>query len=262
MARSIESVHMSVTIEALISCANQLLKPEVFNDYCPNGLQVQGKSEIKRLVVGVTASQALIDAAIEQGADAILVHHGFFWKAEDPCIVGIKHRRLQALIKNDINLIAYHLPLDAHPQYGNNAALARLLGVVSMAGLEAGNPYSVGNIGRLPEPLSATQLCRAVAAVVGREPLLVKGGDHLIETLAWCSGAAQNYIDVAAARGADAYLSGEISESTVHSARELGVHYIAAGHHATERYGVQALGQWLAEQFDLEYQFIEIDCPA
>ena len=253
---------MPITIEALLSCCNELLKPNVFNDYCPNGLQVQGKNDISRLVCGVTASQALIDRAIEAQADALLVHHGFFWKGEDPCITGIKQRRIRSLLSHDINLIAYHLPLDAHPRLGNNAQLAERLQITTTGGLEADNPHSVGNIGRLQQPVTATAFCRRVADVLGREPLLVAGGDHLIDTIGWCTGAAQGYIEQAALRGADAYLSGEISEPTVHSARELGVHYIAAGHHATERYGVQAVGDYLAQTFDLDYQFIDVDNPA
>ncbi len=252
---------MSTTIESLLSCCSTLLKPESFSDYCPNGLQVQGKSNISRLVCGVTASQLLIDRAIEAQADAILVHHGFFWKGEDPCVTGIKQRRLQSLLKHDINLIAYHLPLDAHAQLGNNAQLAQRLGIAITGGLEVDNPCSVGNVGRLQKPVSARQFCRLVADTLHREPLLVEGGDQRISTIAWCTGAAQGYIEQAAALGVDAYLSGEISEPTVHSARELGVHYIAAGHHATERYGVQAVGQYLAETLGVDYQFIDVNNP-
>ncbi len=253
---------MPVDIQALLACTNELLSPEAFSDYCPNGLQLAGKREVHKLVCGVTASQALIEQAVAVGADALLVHHGFFWKGEDPCITGIKHRRIQALMNNNINLIAYHLPLDAHPQLGNNSQLAKRLGIEVTGGMEAGNPHSVGNVGRLSTPVPAEEFCRLLAKVLDREPLLVAGGDHVIETIAWCTGAAQGYIDQAAALGVDAYLSGEISEPTVHSARELGLHYIAAGHHATERYGVQALGEYLAEKFELDYQFIDVDCPA
>lgn len=253
---------MPVDIKELIVQLDQLLQPELFSDYCPNGLQVQGKSEISKLVCGVTASQGLIDAAIGAGADAILVHHGFFWKGEDPCVIGMKRRRLAALLKNDVSLLAYHLPLDAHPQYGNNAQLALKLGIVSSGAMDPNNPLSVGNIGKLDAPISASEFCQRVAEVLEREPLLVSAGDHPIETIAWCTGAAQGYIDQAAAVGVDAYLSGEISEPTVHSARELGVHYIAAGHHATERYGVQAVAEFLASRLDLQVQFIDDDNPA
>ncbi len=252
---------MSVSLEAFLNCTNELLKPEAFNDYCPNGLQVQGSGTIKKLVAGVTASQALIDRAIEEGADTLLVHHGYFWKGENSCLVGMKHRRIKALINNNINLIAYHLPLDAHPVMGNNAQLAKRLDITVTGGLEPENPHSVGNVGRLPAPVSMEKFCQQVSAALGREPLMIKGGDKPIETIAWCTGGAQGYIEQAASLGVDAYLSGEVSEPTVHSARELGIHYIAAGHHATERYGVRAVGEFVAEKFGLDYQFIDIDNP-
>lgn len=253
---------MSVNRQTLLQCCEELLNPAAFKDYCPNGLQVEGGDSIQRLVAGVTANQLLIDQAIEQKADAVLVHHGFFWRGEDPCISGIKQRRIKALLDNNINLIAYHLPLDAHPTLGNNARLAHLLGISISDGLEAGNPHSVGNIGYLTQPVAAQDFCQLVAKALQREPVLVNAGDHPIKTIGWCTGGAQGYLTQAAVRGVDAYLSGEISESTVHDARELGVHYIAAGHHATERYGVQAVGQYLAEKFQLDYQYIDIGSPA
>lgn len=253
---------MPVSIEQLASHADSLLQPGLFRDYCPNGLQVMGTRPVAKLVCGVTASQALIERAVALEADALLVHHGFFWNGEDPCLTGMKYRRIRALIDSGMGLLAYHLPLDAHPTLGNNAQLAELLGITVSDGLEAGNPQSVGNIGRLPAPLPAATFAQQVAEKLGREPLLVSAGEHPIETIGWCTGAAQGYIERAAARGVDAYLSGEISEPTVHSARELGLHYIAAGHHATERYGVQALARELAQTFDLQWQFIDIDNPA
>jgi dinuclear metal center YbgI/SA1388 family protein len=253
---------MPVKLAELVACSDQLLQPQLFNDYCPNGLQVQGKAEVSRLVSGVTASQALIDHAIAGGADAMLVHHGFFWKGEDPCITGMKYSRLKGLLNNGISLIAYHLPLDAHPQYGNNAQLAKLLEIEISGGLEPGNANSVGNIGRLPVSVTADTFRQLVSDRLGREALLIPGGDHAIKTVGLCTGGAQGYIGQAAAQGVDAYLSGEISEPTVHEARELGVHYIAAGHHATERYGVQAVGEYLAQMFSLDHQFIDIDNPA
>lgn len=262
MLIQIEVLFLSVAIETLLGSVNELLDPHAFSDYCPNGLQVSGVGAVSRLITGVTASQALIDRAIECRADAILVHHGFFWKGESPCITGIKYRRIKALIEHGIHLLAYHLPLDAHPLYGNNARLAQLLNIEVTGGLQPAEARPIGNIGRLAEPLSATVFCQKVSAVLGREPLLVSAGDHLITTIGWCTGAAQGYIDQAAALGVDAYLSGEISEPTVHSARELGVHYIAAGHHATERYGVQAIGEYLAGKFELDHQFVDIDSPA
>jgi dinuclear metal center YbgI/SA1388 family protein len=253
---------MAVNLQDLLACTDELLNPKAFSDYCPNGLQVQGKQRIEKLITGVTASQDLIDRAIDEDADALMVHHGFFWKGEDPCIIGMKQRRLEALLKNNINLIAYHLPLDAHPELGNNAQLAKQLGITITGGLEVGNPLSVGNVGHLAAALTAEEFCRNLAGVLGREPLLVSGGQHTIKTIGWCTGGAQGYIEQAAALNVDAYLSGEISEPTVHCARELNIHYIAAGHHATERYGVQALGEHLAQLFELEHQFIDVDSPA
>lgn len=252
---------MAVSIDALLSLANALMQPENFSDYCPNGLQVGGVAQVNKIVTGVTASQALIERAIDEKADVLLVHHGFFWNGEDPRIVGLKFKRIKRLIEHGINLVVYHLPLDAHPELGNNAQLAKLLGIEVTGGLEVGNPHSVGNVGRLAEPVEAQVFCAKVSQVLQREPLLVAAGSHPIETIGWCTGAAQGYIEEAANLGVDAYLSGEISEPTTHSAREHGVHYIAAGHHATERYGVKALGECLAEQLDINCQFIDIDNP-
>ncbi len=253
---------MFVETKDLIAYLNERLMPERFKDYAPNGLQVEGAPTVRRLVTGVTASQALVDAAVEWGADAILVHHGYFWKGENPCITGMKQRRLKALLQNDINLLGYHLPLDAHPEIGNNTRLAQLLDLDITGGLEPGNPQSIGITGRFDPPISADQLVARISQRLGREPAYIPGGDHMISTLGLCTGGAQGYIDQAAALGLDAYLSGEISEPTVHSARENGIHYFAAGHHATERYGVQALGEELATVFEIEHLFVDIDNPA
>ena len=252
---------MATSLQKLMAEANALMEPEAFSDYCPNGLQVEGRTEIRRIVSGVTASQAMIDAAVEAGADALLVHHGFFWRGEDPCVRGMKRRRLAQLLQSELSLIAYHLPLDAHPTLGNNAQLAAELGIVVEGGMDD-SVRPVGNVGRLLAPMSASQFAAKVAKVLGRVPLLEEVGGRQISRIAWCTGAAQSYIDQAAELGVDAYLSGEVSEPTIHSARELGVHYIAAGHHATERYGVRALGQRLAETLGIEHQFIDIDNPA
>ena len=248
--------------EALLAELNTLLQPQFFRDYAPNGLQVQGRDEIRTLVTGVTACRALIERAIELNADAIFVHHGYFWKNEDPSITGMKFQRVKRLIDHGINLFAYHLPLDAHPELGNNAQLAKVLGFNSEGGLQPGEQRPVGNIGSLPQPLSLAQLGAQVAEKLGREPLLVAGGDHPIRRIAWCTGGAQGYIDQAVALGVDAYLSGEISEQTVHTARECGIHYIAAGHHATERFGAKAVGEYLAQRFALAHHFVDIDNPA
>jgi dinuclear metal center YbgI/SA1388 family protein len=195
------------------------------------------------------------------GADLLLVHHGYFWKGESAAITGIKQRRLKTLLTNDLNLLAYHLPLDVHPELGNNVQLAKLLGWQITGPLEAGNPRSVGLEGVLPEAHTGEQLAQALAAVLGREPLFIAGHQRPVKRIAWCTGAAQGYIDKAIALGVDAFVTGEVSEPTVHAARENGINFYAAGHHATERYGVQALGEHLAEQFGLEHRFIDMDNP-
>jgi dinuclear metal center YbgI/SA1388 family protein len=237
------------------------LDTDAFDDYCPNGLQVEGRSDVRRLISGVTANQALLEAAVSREADAVLVHHGYFWKGEDPRITGMKRRRLQTLLDHDISLLAYHLPLDAHPQVGNNVQLARLLGLELEGRFGPGPGQGIGLYGRLERPIDAAELVARIEQTLGRAPLHIPGGEAMIQHVAWCTGAAQGFIDQAAALGVDAYLSGEVSEQTVHSAREQGLHFFAAGHHATERYGVQALGAHLADHFGLEHLYIEIDNP-
>ncbi|SEI64011.1 dinuclear metal center protein, YbgI/SA1388 family [Pseudomonas linyingensis] len=251
---------MAIALNTLVAECGRYLDAARIADYCPNGLQVEGRAEVRRIVSGVTASQALLDAAVEAQADVVLVHHGYFWKNENPCITGIKQRRLKTLLSHEISLLAYHLPLDLHPEVGNNVQLARRLGLQVEGPLEPGNPRSVGLLGSLSEPLAPAAFAAQVAAVLGREPLLVPGCGP-IRRVAWCTGAAQGYIEQAIAAGADAYLSGEVSESTVHSARESGISFLAAGHHATERYGVQALGEYLAQRFAVEHRFIDCDNP-
>lgn len=252
---------MAVPLKQLVSYTDTVLAVEKFRDYCPNGLQVEGRSEVRKIVAGVTACQALIDAAIEAQADLILVHHGYFWKGEAQPLVGIKGNRIRALMQSDVSLLAYHLPLDAHPEWGNNVQLAKILGISVDDGLEPGNPLSVGNVGTLAAAESAEQFALRVADALGREPQLISGGERLVQKVAWCTGSAERMIEQADQLGADMFISGEISEPVVHYAREAGIHYLGAGHHATERYGVQALGEHLAAQFDLEYQFIDIHNP-
>ncbi len=237
---------------------DDFLKIDHFNDYCPNGLQVEANPEVGRIVVGVTACQALIDAAVEANAGTLIVHHGYFWKGESQVITGIKAARIGSLIRNKINLLAYHLPLDAHPLVGNNVALAKVMGwqVKSSFG-EQGLIFE----GTLARPTSAAELTAEIDRKLGSQSLLISGGDHPIRRLAWCTGAAQGFIDKAAAQGVDAFVSGEVSEPTYHAARELGIHYIAAGHHATERFGVQALALEIVDRFGLEQQFIDIPNP-
>ena len=239
---------------------NTLLKPETINDFCPNGLQVEGKDEIRTIVTGVTASQALIDAAIENNADAILVHHGYFWKGESQPITGMKKRRVAALLAKDINLFAYHLPLDIHPEMGNNAQLAQLLDIEIEAGLEPTN-NSVAMKGRLKTPLTGSEFAKKISQVLKREPLTSLVRTDKIETIALCTGGGQGYIDLAAEHGIDAYITGEASEQTIHSSREQNIDFFAAGHHATERYGIKALGEYLAKQHGFDVTFIDIDNP-
>jgi dinuclear metal center YbgI/SA1388 family protein len=248
-----------ITLQELGEYIDNFLEIERFKDYAPNGLQVQGKPGIRKIITGVSANLALIDVAIEKQADAILVHHGWFWKNEDPRIIGIKHARLKRLMQHDISMLGYHLPLDAHPVLGNNALLAKLFGFNSESVMDE---QGVGNIGFLDTPVTLGDLGKTIARVLHRKPLLIKAGTHKIKRVAWCSGGAQGWMDKAIEAGVDAFISGEISENTVHSARESGVHYIAAGHHATERYGIMALGEHLAAEFNLDCEFVDIDNPA
>ncbi len=252
---------MAVSIDQLVRYCDQLLEAKRFRDYCPNGLQVEGRQQVQRLVTGVTACQALLDEALDWQADLVLVHHGYFWKGEAAAITGIKRKRLHTLLVNDLNLMAYHLPLDAHAELGNNAQLAKRLGITLEGPLEPGQDPAIGNMGQLEQPLTLAAFAERVEQVLGRVPQLVVGGEHSIQRVALCTGAAERMIDLALEQGADLYLSGEISEPVVHTAREAGIHYCGAGHHATERYGVQALGEHLAAQFGLEHRFIDIDNP-
>ncbi len=248
-----------VPLVELVRYLDELLQPEAFQDYCPNGLQVEGCHEVSRLVAGVTATQALIDTAIERGADVILVHHGFFWKGEDARITGMKLKRLKKLLANDISVIAYHLPLDAHAEYGNNVQLARELDF-SVDG-SFGGRMELALYGRLPGAMSGEALSQHITDRLGRAPLHIAGEDAPITTVGWCTGAAQSFIEDAVSEGLDAFISGEISEQTVHVARETGIHFFATGHHATERYGVRALAEHLSQHFDINTKFVDIDNP-
>ena len=250
-----------VKTQVLVDYCDGLLEADRFNDYCPNGLQVEGREEVTRLVSGVTASQALIDSACAQQADLLLVHHGYFWKGEDPTVTGIKRRRVSKLLQAGINLLAYHLPLDAHPELGNNAQLASRLGLLEEGRFGDGHGPDLACFGTMQEPMSERELAARILAVLGREPLVVGEGPAVIKSIGWCTGAAQSYLESAARRGLDAFISGEVSEPSVHIAREYGIHYFAAGHHATERYGVQALGEHLAGRFGIQHTFIDIDNP-
>jgi dinuclear metal center YbgI/SA1388 family protein len=248
----------NIELEALL---NDVLTPSNIKDYCPNGLQVEGRCDVVKIVTGVTASQALIDKAVELNADAVLVHHGYFWKGESEPIRGMKGNRIKALIQNEVNLYAYHLPLDIHPTLGNNAQLAARLGLVTMGGLEP-HPQSVAMYGELSAPISAVEFANRIESVLGRKPLHISpDSKQEIKSVGWCTGGGQDYIELAASRGLDAFISGEISERTTYVARELGIHYYSAGHHATERYGVKALGEWLADNHGFDVEFIDIDNP-
>ncbi len=229
-----------------------------FQDYCPNGLQVEGRTDVRRIVTGVTASQALIEAAIEVNADAIMVHHGYFWRGEPAEVTGMKRRRLKQLLVHDISLLAYHLPLDAHPEVGNNVQLGKVLGWPLTRYLD--DKYMLP-LAELPHAMTLQQLGQHVSVKLNRQVQLLGEPDRLVRSVAWCTGAAQSYIQQAVAAGADVFLSGEVSEQTWHSVCETNTAYIAAGHHATERYGIQALGQWLADNHDVEHIYIEVDNP-
>ncbi len=230
-----------------------------FHDYCPNGLQVEGRAEIGSIVTAVTASAAAIEAALAAGADALIVHHGYFWRGEDPRVTGIRRKRLKALLSHDLSLFAYHLPLDAHPEVGNNAQLARRLGLVPEGRF---GDQELGVYGTVSEPLGLAELGARIAARLQRTPLIVGEPQRPVRRAAWCTGAAQGLMEQALEFDVDVYISGEISEPTAHLARESGVAYIAAGHHATERYGVQALGEHLARRFGVAHHFVDIDNPA
>lgn len=245
----------------LLQHLEELLQPHTFRDYSPNGLQVSGRETISHIVTGVTASQALIDAAIEQGADTLLVHHGYFWKGENERVIGIKRERLKALLTHDINLIAYHLPLDCHPLYGNNVQLAERLNLKVDGPMDTQDPTAPGLVGRLPQAMTGADFSQWLADCLDREPLHIGEDTDIIESVAWCTGAAQGFLQQAVDLGVDAFITGEVSEPTVHLARETGIHFFSAGHHATERYGAKVLGEHLAEQFDLTVEFIDIDNP-
>lgn len=245
----------------LIKHLDTLLQTARIRDYCPNGLQVEGKEQVSSIITGVTANQALIDIAIERGADTILVHHGYFWKGEDQRVIGIKKERLKALLAHDINLIGYHLPLDVHPVYGNNIQLADVLGLQVDGPIDEHDVSKPGNIGRLPRPMSGKEFRDWIAVRLQREPLHIGEDSDMIETIAWCTGGAQGYLQAAIDAGVDAYLTGEINEPAVHLARETGTHFFSAGHHATERYGAKALGEYLTQEFDVTVEFVDVDNP-
>lgn len=249
-----------VSRDALLAAFDGLLQPSLFKDYGPNGLQVEGGVRVRKLVSGVTASQALIDAAVDAGADAIFVHHGLFWRGQDGRVTGWMKRRLARLLAHDISLFAYHLPLDAHPQLGNNAQLAQRLGVALTDGARFGD-QSLGCVGTRPEGTAAA-LATDMERVLGRPVLLVGEPQRRVTRVGLCSGGAQGYFEAAIAAGVDVFITGEISEPQVHYARETGVAYIACGHHASERYGAPAVAAHVAGRLGIEHVFIDIPNPA
>ena len=244
-------------IEAHLSA---LLAVDRFKDYGPNGLQVEGRAEVRRLVSGVTASLALIEAAVADGADTILVHHGLFWRGQTGVVTGWMRQRLAPLLAHGINLFAYHLPLDAHPTLGNNAQLGQRLGLVADGRFGDQDLGCIGAAG--PGATDAAALARQVQQALGRVPVLLPGDGRPLRRVAWCTGGAQGFFEGAIAAGADAFITGELSEPQAHIARETGVAFLACGHHATERYGAPAVGAHLAQQFGLAHRFIEIENPA
>lgn len=250
-----------MTQKELIIHLHELLQCALYNDYAPNGLQVEGTHLIKRICTAVTASDEVITKAVEWKADALLVHHGYFWKGEESVVTGIKRQRLAKLLINNMNLFAYHLPLDCHSELGNNICLAKLLHVESIQKHPAGSIENLLWSGKLAEELTSTQLSDFIMEKLGRRPLCIEGNDRKIQSIAWCSGGAQDYIVDAHQLGVDAYLSGEVSERTYYQAKELGIHYYSCGHHATERYGIQALGHYLSMNYNIEHQFIDTDNP-
>ncbi len=272
--------------QELLSAFNILLQPERFTDYGPNGLQVEGKAQISKIVSGVTASRALIEAAIDAKANAIFVHHGLFWRGQTGVVTGWMKERLKLLLAHDINLFAYHLPLDAHPELGNNAQLGQKLGFITPKAVERGEithfgdqslgwmanieqssdknslnqPFSPENLQKHLEKILKRHVAGVFIASSAIKNVANKGA--AIKNVAWCTGGAQSYFEAAIAAGADAFITGEMSEPQAHLAHECGVAYFACGHHATERYGAPAVAAHVAEKLGIEHEFIEIDNPA
>lgn len=245
----------------LMQYLNDLLLIDKFVDYCPNGLQVEGCDRISKIITGVSACQALLQKALDSKADALIVHHGYFWKNEASVIRGTKRVRLATLLSNELNLFAYHLPLDAQPRFGNNAQLAQHLDLNITDHIDVGGNPGILYMGELKAPMPGDAFAQLIRQRFNREPLYIPANSPIVKRIAWCSGAGQDLIEQAINLGVDAYLTGEVSERTVHLARESGIHFYSAGHHATERYGVKALGEHLQARFKLEHEFIDIANP-
>ncbi|MBP8071909.1 MAG: Nif3-like dinuclear metal center hexameric protein [Acinetobacter sp.] len=249
------------TLADIIQWCDSTLKSHEFKDYAPNGLQIEGKTEVNKIVCAVTASQTAIDAAIAQGADLLLVHHGYFWKGEAYPITGMRGKRIKSLIQQDISLVGYHLPLDSHPTLGNNAAIADLLELQNIEALDPTERHPIGNIGYLKSAMSPEAFKAFVSERLGFDAIHLPCDKSTIQKVGFCTGGAQDYIAKAALQNCDAYISGEVSERTFYEAAELGVHYYACGHHATEKYGVQRLAKAISEQFNIEYSYFELNNP-
>ena len=245
----------------IIHWCDQTLKSQEFRDYAPNGLQIEGKQHVNKILCAVTASQTAIEAAIERNADLLLVHHGYFWKGEPYPITGMRGKRIKSLIQKDISLAGYHLPLDSHPTLGNNAAIADLLLLKDIEALDPNEKHPIGNIGYLSTPMTPEAFKSFVSERLGFDAIHLPANKQLIHKVGFCTGGAQDYITKAAEQNCDAYISGEVSERTFYQAQELDVHYYACGHHATEKYGVQRLAKAISEQFNIEYEYFELNNP-
>lgn len=248
-------------LKEIIQWCDETLNTHEFKDYAPNGLQIEGRSDVQKILCAVTASQEAIEAAIAQNADILLVHHGYFWKGEPYPITGMRGKRIKSLIQHDISLVGYHLPLDSHPTLGNNAAIAECLALENLQALDPSERHPIGNIGFLKQALSATEFRDYLTARLGFNTIHLPAEKNQIQKVGFCTGAAQDFIGKAAEQGCDAFISGEVSERTYYEAKELGVHYYACGHHATERYGVQRLAKAISEQFNIEYSYFELNNP-
>lgn len=260
-AKYVQFERVMAQLKEIIQWCDQTLNTHEFKDYAPNGLQIEGRSDVQKILCAVTASQEAIEAAIAQNADLLLVHHGYFWKGEPYPITGMRGKRIKSLIQHDISLVGYHLPLDSHPSLGNNAAIAECLALENLQALDPSERHTIGNIGFLKQAMSASEFRDYLTARLGFNTIHLPAEKSQIQKIGFCTGAAQDFIGKAAEQGCDAFISGEVSERTYYEAKELGVHYYACGHHATERYGVQRLAKAISEQFNIEYSYFELNNP-
>lgn len=260
-AKYVQFERVMAQLKEIIQWCDQTLNTHEFKDYAPNGLQIEGRSDVQKILCAVTASQEAIEAAIAQNADLLLVHHGYFWKGEPYPITGMRGKRIKSLIQHDISLVGYHLPLDSHPSLGNNAAIAECLALENLQALDPSERHPIGNIGFLKQAMSASEFRDYLTARLGFNTIHLPAEKSQIQKIGFCTGAAQDFIGKAAEQGCDAFISGEVSERTYYEAKELGVHYYACGHHATERYGVQRLAKAISEQFNIEYSYFELNNP-